>query len=602
MSGNLQAKVQAAVAQIGRGELAGALAALTALLRETPNHPDLLQLTGVVHRRAGRIDEAIAHFRASLSQVESQAHVHNNLGGALVAAGKPDEAERHFRRALALKPDYPDAGYNLSLVLLDKNPAEARALLETATRSNPNHAGAFEALGLVLAKLGDLSGASAAASRATALSPASPTAHHNLGQVALARGDYAAAERAYSQALKLRPASDASWIGLGNALRSLERNGEAAKAFERAVEANPSNIDAHRLFNEMLWQTGQTERYLGSFPMALAARPADVQLRVSYANELLRIRQSDEALKELSVAARSAPDDPQISDAIARALSMTGDHERAIDHHRRAVACAPGTAQLAQNLLETLLKAGRHGEALDESSSAVARFPIDQGILAMHTTALQILGDDRHRRLADFSEIAKVFRIDPPAGFADEGAFNAALAERLRMLHATKNHPTDQTLRGGTQTFGALFDRDEPLVRLLREQLEKVIARYIAAMPDDPAHPFFARKSSKFDFSGSWSVCLREGGYHTNHTHPMGWISSAYYVNLPPDTIDAAAQPGWFKMGETSLQLGAHEKIGRLIQPQVGHLILFPSYFWHGTVPFNSQSERLTVAFDVVPA
>ncbi len=30
-------------------------------------------------------------------------------------------------------------------------------------------------------------------------------------------------------------------------------------------------------------------------------------------------------------------------------------------------------------------------------------------------------------------------------------------------------------------------------------------------------------------------------------------------------------------------------------------LVLFPSYFWHGTVPFSSTQTRLTVAFDAVP-
>jgi hypothetical protein len=33
----------------------------------------------------------------------------------------------------------------------------------------------------------------------------------------------------------------------------------------------------------------------------------------------------------------------------------------------------------------------------------------------------------------------------------------------------------------------------------------------------------------------------------------------------------------------------------------VGTLVLFPSYFWHGTVPFSGKQTRLTVAFDAVP-
>jgi hypothetical protein len=30
-------------------------------------------------------------------------------------------------------------------------------------------------------------------------------------------------------------------------------------------------------------------------------------------------------------------------------------------------------------------------------------------------------------------------------------------------------------------------------------------------------------------------------------------------------------------------------------------LALFPSYMWHGTVPFTQGAERLTIAFDLVP-
>ena len=37
------------------------------------------------------------------------------------------------------------------------------------------------------------------------------------------------------------------------------------------------------------------------------------------------------------------------------------------------------------------------------------------------------------------------------------------------------------------------------------------------------------------------------------------------------------------------------------VRPEVGQLVLFPSYFWHGTLPFHSDQPRLTVAFDVVP-
>jgi hypothetical protein len=38
------------------------------------------------------------------------------------------------------------------------------------------------------------------------------------------------------------------------------------------------------------------------------------------------------------------------------------------------------------------------------------------------------------------------------------------------------------------------------------------------------------------------------------------------------------------------------------IKPEPGRLVLFPSYMWHGTAPFSGDAERLTIAFDLLPA
>ena len=38
------------------------------------------------------------------------------------------------------------------------------------------------------------------------------------------------------------------------------------------------------------------------------------------------------------------------------------------------------------------------------------------------------------------------------------------------------------------------------------------------------------------------------------------------------------------------------------LQPQPGKLALFPSYQWHGTVPFDDPEPRLTIAFDMQPS
>ena len=81
----------------------------------------------------------------------------------------------------------------------------------------------------------------------------------------------------------------------------------------------------------------------------------------------------------------------------------------------------------------------------------------------------------------------------------------------------------------------------------------------------------------------------------------MGWISSCYYVAVPDVVKDPAAQQGWIKFGEPSFEVALKTPIRRSIEPAAGRLVLFPSYMWHGTVPFHDAAARTTIAFDVVP-
>ena len=123
--------------------------------------------------------------------------------------------------------------------------------------------------------------------------------------------------------------------------------------------------------------------------------------------------------------------------------------------------------------------------------------------------------------------------------------------------------------------------------------------RYVAELPvPDTEHPLLSqRRDRRVRFAGSWSVWLRKEGFHASHVHPQGWLSSALYVDLPPETAD---QPnaGWLQLGQPKPELGLKLDPLQLIKPEPGRLILFPSWMWHGTLPFPTD-DRLTVAFDV---
>ena len=39
----------------------------------------------------------------------------------------------------------------------------------------------------------------------------------------------------------------------------------------------------------------------------------------------------------------------------------------------------------------------------------------------------------------------------------------------------------------------------------------------------------------------------------------------------------------------------------RVVEPRAGRLALFPSAFYHRTIPFTSGTRRISIAFDAMP-
>jgi hypothetical protein len=140
---------------------------------------------------------------------------------------------------------------------------------------------------------------------------------------------------------------------------------------------------------------------------------------------------------------------------------------------------------------------------------------------------------------------------------------------------------------------------DDPAIRAFFTAIDGPIRRHMAAIGsgDDPLR---RRNSQRYRIAGAWSVQLRPNGFHTDHVHPEGWLSSACYIDLPA-AVHGGAHEGWIKFGQPGIATRPPLDAEHYVQPAPGLLVLFPSYMWHGTVPFSGDETRLTIAFDVVP-
>ena len=146
-----------------------------------------------------------------------------------------------LREALRLRPDYPEAHYNLGLLLSGlKRYDEAEKEYREALRLRPDY----------------------------------PAAHNNLGNLLSDLKRYEDAEREYREALRLRPDYPAAHNNLGNLLKELKRYDEAEKEYREALRLRPDFMLAYNNLFVLLIERKSYEKAREEYVESLkAVRP-----------------------------------------------------------------------------------------------------------------------------------------------------------------------------------------------------------------------------------------------------------------------------------------------------------------------------------------
>lgn len=282
------------------------------------------------------------------------------------------------------------------------------------------------------------------------------------------------------------------------------------------------------------------------------------------------------------------------------ALQMVGRFDEALGEARAEQARFPGEAALANHRAWLALRMGELAEAETAALTASRMIPLEQTAWGLLSIIWRLKNDSREEWLIDYGRLVMTGDLVVPIGWANRDAFLSDLKSVLEQRHVMLNAPPEQTLRGGTQTRGELFATTDPVLIAFREALRATVETCLAGLAHQPGHPFLGRLTGKVKLAGSWSVRLQGQGFHVNHIHPQGWLSSAFYVALPPE-VGVDGDAGKLTFGVPDAALGLQLPPRRVVTPVAGRLAIFPSYAWHGTVPFTSATPRLTAAFDALP-
>ncbi len=598
----LDTQLTQASASFSRGELAQAESICRTVLAAAPSNAAALHLLGLVRARGGDRQGGEELLRRSVELDPADTRLRVNLATFLRRAGRLEEAERIYRRVLQLAPGKRGARHGLVLTLESLGRSrEAEFQCRTLVDSDRTSPDGWAALGFVLAKQNRLLEAESAYRQALALNPGSAPLHRRLGALLaqLERAEEALAALTRAQTLGARGFE--LEFTRGRMLAQLDRLEEAESAFAAAAAARPRNAEAQLNLARVRQARGDPD-FTRSLAAVLREAPQDVRLQEVLAALLLRAGRGDVAelllREQLQSAAGAAP---YLRFILSQVLRETQRLPEAETEALEAAAALPEDAQVVENLVSILLSRERPEEALAFIRTQRARDPLAQGWLAYEATAARLLGQPAYRELYDYQRFVRVFELQPPQGFTSMTQLNAALQEALARRQRRLIQPLRASLRHGSQTARNLAMDPEPAIQSLMRAFEDPIRAYLSALGSSPDHPLTARNTGAMELASAWSVQLDRGGFHVNHFHNQGWISSAYYVEVPEETGDSELKSGWLRLGEPRFPTpGAG--VGCVVQPHAGQLVLFPSYMWHGTSPILGAQPRTAVSFDAVPA
>lgn len=584
--------------------------ALCRQLLRAPSAPaECLHLLALAQQRSGQPGAAEKSFTQLLARESRNPEYLLSYGRFLREQGRFGQAERRLRKACKLAPGEPRMLHALGLLLFHtERPQEAARWAQRISEIAPDFAPGWELLAAAGQKSGDLESAVLACRQGLARSPNDARLHYSLAQLLRQRCDFEAAAEAYARARTCGMEQPELYRNHVDALVDAGQVEGALEVARRGVQRFPQHPLLQRIAARLHAEAGALGDPLEDLRAALRQAPENPALWQTLVELQRRLGRDEEASAVLDeVRARGIPQTPGLGILLAEASARRGEAEAASREFEALLGRFPGDPGPPIHFAMHLLRHEQPDRAAALCDAVLEREPFNQLALAYLSTALQLCGEPRAQWLCDYERMVLPVQVPAPADFAGTDAFFTALRDVLEEQHHTRAHPLEQSVRGGTQTNGFLFRLPHPLLQVLERQIREAVASVLPRFVDDHTHPFWSRRREVRDaealrFAGAWSVRLRGQGFHTNHIHPEGWISSALYIALPDEVREGSGTDGHIQFGEPLTELGLSLPPQRTVRPEVGTLVLFPSYMWHGTVPFDSEQPRITVAFDLLPS
>ncbi len=336
---------------------------------------------------------------------------------------------------------------------------------------------------------------------------------------------------------------------------------------------------------------GKLENSIDFFYKALEINSENYNTLIGLGDVLQEIGNQTEAVSFYEKLLEKYPDDDVANFSLAQAYRKIENLKKAAFHYGKSNRRLSRAFQLECIYLDKDSNKKEFNKILDSSRKEIPN-PLVASI-SRHAAIKNSTYDSYNFCSEPFKYIKKENLIQN--NVIDDDLINDLMRD---INNANTSQKAQALIINGLQTSGNLFLLNFSSVKKIKEIIEKKIKLYREEFSDS-GEGVIKYWPKDFDIYG-WIITLKQGGELKPHIHKIGWISSSIYLKRPKrkSLNDGDLKFSFHGAEYPGNGVSFPEKIQEINK---GDMIMFPSSIFHSTIPFSSDEERITLAFDVLP-
>ena len=431
----------------------------------------------------------------------------------------------------------------------------AQELYNHVLKIDPSHSQSLGNIAVIFSNLKEHQKAKECYEKAIKINPNYVNAHNNLGNIFAELGENQKAKSCYDKAIKINPNYADAHNNLGIIFQELGEFQKAKNCFEKVIEINPNYATAHNNLGSVFYKLKEYQDAKDCYEKAIELKP----------NSQVALINRGKILFEKGEFELSLIDFDNCNNFDSRSLALTSLY--ALGH------------------IDEIYKRIEENSQLDEKNIRVAAFSSFIANKEKKSTAQSFCPNPidfiHHSNLSSHLQ-----------------NFNSFISEVIEELHNVNIvwEPFGKTTIKGFQSRPNLFVKPQKKIENLKSIIISEIESYYLKFINETCS-FIKRWPSKYDLN-AWHVILKKQGHQKPHIHPGGWLSGVIYLKVVPS----------FKKNEGAIEFCLNgnnyydAESPKLVHlPKTGDIVLFPSSLHHKTIPFSADTDRISIAFDLIP-